>query len=224
MKTSIPKVLKDVMMLRSTLQQYHPLIIEGHTRDARDASVVAKHIVGNLRRQWERRNVTKPVVLVTQGDPITERGISAVTRHVADELGVKRCLVCLDDHIDPEHSADADRRDVAYETRYSLLTSLLEERDVDRLTRAVEQRILAMNEKRQAMGKDPLADWYQKYAMLQEVTKYGMKIAAGGSLTLAHTTDDVHEFSVTSFYSVGVDLGFVTNDEIVPYSECRAQL
>ena len=39
---------------------------------------------------------------------MTERGISAITRIVASELGVKRCLICLDEEIDAEHSVLAD--------------------------------------------------------------------------------------------------------------------
>ena len=69
--------------------------------------------------------MTKPVILITQGDPLTERGISAITRHVADGLKTKRVLVCLDEDIDPEHSILADRHDVSYELKYSQLVNII---------------------------------------------------------------------------------------------------
>jgi hypothetical protein len=104
------------MMLRGTLQQYHPLVIEGHghTRDTRCASTVANRIVNSLQERWEEQNMTQPIILVSQGDPLQESGISAITRNVAKGLGVKRCLVCFDDYIDPGHSVNADRHSVIY--------------------------------------------------------------------------------------------------------------
>ena len=40
-----------------------------------------------------------------------------MTRCVANNLGIKRCLVCLDEDIDPEHTILADRHDVIYELK-----------------------------------------------------------------------------------------------------------
>ena len=124
--TAAVVVLKDLLMLRGTLQQYHPLVIEGHTRDTRDPSLVADRIVHNLQQRWEQHNMTKPILLLSQGDPLTERGISAITRHVATSLGLQRCLVCLDAEIDPHHSTLADRQDVLYEMKYSQLLEVLQ--------------------------------------------------------------------------------------------------
>jgi len=101
-------VLRSVLSIQTALSPFHPLLIEGHTRDVRDPQIVANRIVTNLRRSWKERDIVKPPILITQGDPLTERGISAITRIVASELGVKRCLICLDEEIDAEHSVLAD--------------------------------------------------------------------------------------------------------------------
>jgi len=211
------------MMLRGTLQQYHPLVIEGHghTRDTRCASTVANRIVNSLQQRWEEQNVTKPIILVSQGDPLQESGISAITRNVAKGLGVKRCLVCFDDYIDPGHSVNADRHSVIYEMKYSQLLDVLKEHDehlFHRLEQAVNREISNKNDRRKQVGKEPLASYYKNYALLQEVTKSAMKIVAG-DLTLAHTIEEITEFSVTSFYSDGIDFGLVHEENVVPYVE-----
>ena len=74
-----------------SLAQYHPLIIEGMGGyDPRDPEPIARQIVSRLRDRWQAQPLAKPVILVTQGDPLEARGISAITRHVADELDVPR--------------------------------------------------------------------------------------------------------------------------------------
>ena len=171
-------ILRSVLSIQSTLSTFHPLLIEGHSRDTRDPAIVATQIVSNLRRSWTERNVTKPPILITQGDPLTERGISAITRLVASELGVKRCLICLDEDIDADHSRLADRHDVVYELKYSQLVDILNSETVEennennemtskKLTDAIENKIVMKNDKRKILGKDDLADWFQKYALLQ---------------------------------------------------------
>lgn len=233
-------ILRSVLSIHSALSPFHPLLIEGHTRDARDPVVVASRIVANVRRSWDERNVTKPPILITQGDPLTERGISAVTRIVASELGVGRCLICLDVDIDPEHSKLADRHDVLYELRYSQLLDILNgvtsggvdehEREEtyhrdqnklmgEKLTEAVDKKIAMKNGKRSTLGKDNLADWYRQYALLQEVTKAAFK-RISGEVTVAHTTGEIAEFSVTSFYEVGLELGLIhEKTDMVYYSD-----
>mmetsp|Transcript_17851 Transcript_17851/g.42959 ORF Transcript_17851/g.42959 Transcript_17851/m.42959 type:complete len:241 (+) Transcript_17851:59-781(+) len=233
-------ILRTIVSIHSALSPFHPLLIEGHTRDVRDPAVVASRIVANVRRSWDERNVTKPPILITQGDPITERGISAVTRIVASELGVRRCLICLDEDIDPEHSKLADRHDVVYELKYSQLLDVLNgatfgdsdehEQDEtyhrdqdkmagDKLTDAIENKIAMKNRKRSTLGKDNLADWYQQYALLQEVTKAAFK-RISGEVTVAHATGDIAEFSVTSFYEVGLELGLIDEkNDMVHYSD-----
>ncbi|KAK1738308.1 hypothetical protein QTG54_010977 [Skeletonema marinoi] len=219
------KILRSVLSIQSTLFKYHPLLIEGHSSDTRDPSTVANQITNNLKRSWNKRNITKPIILITQGDPLTERGISAITRIVANNLGIKRCLVCLDGHIDPEHAILADRHDVLYELTYSQLVQILNDTSFDgspssneeTLEEAVDNTIERKNARRAALGQDPLADWYKKYALLQEVTKSAFK-QISGEVTVAHATDEIMEFSVTSFYEVGLELGFIDAQDMVNYS------
>jgi hypothetical protein len=184
-------VLRTAISIQTALSPFHPVLVEGHSRDVRDPHTVANRIVSNLRRHWERRRrdedvgvpvattatTIKPPLLIIQGDPRTERGISAITRIVAGELGIERCLVCLDEDIDPGHSALADREGVGYELRYSRLVEILEgdaggarlfgESAGARLTRAIDDEIAAKNVRRNALGMDDLADWYRRYALLQ---------------------------------------------------------
>ena len=92
------------------LAQYHPLIIEGMGGyDPRDPEPVAMQIVSQLRDRWRAQPLEKPVILVTQGDPIEERGISAITRHVAEELDIHRAMAFLDPHIADYHKPNADQ-------------------------------------------------------------------------------------------------------------------
>jgi hypothetical protein len=191
-------VLRTALSIQTALSPFHPVLVEGHSRDVRDPHTVANRIVSNLRRHWGGRSrrddegegednvgnvlvAIKPPLLIIQGDPLTERGISAITRIVADELGIARCLVCLDEYIDPDHSALADRGGgVVYEMRYSRLLEILEgvdqsgrrllfgeESAAARLTRAIDDEIAAKNARRNALGMGDLAGWYRRYALLQ---------------------------------------------------------
>ena len=109
------------------LAQYHPLIIEGMGGyDPRDAVPVGMQIVSHLRDRWRAQSPAKPVILVTQGDPIEERGISAITRHIAEELGIHRAMAFLDPDIADYHKPNADHHGVILEIPYSLLTKVLE--------------------------------------------------------------------------------------------------
>ena len=110
-----------------SLAQYHPLIIEGMGGyDPRDPEPIARQITSQLRERWQAQPPSKPVLLLTQGDPIEERGISAITRHVADELSVPRAMVFLDPDIADYHKPNADHHGVILEIPYSALTILLE--------------------------------------------------------------------------------------------------
>ena len=96
-----------------SLAHYHPLIIEGMGGyDPRDPEPIAALIVSQLRARWQVQPPTKPVVLVTQGDPIEERGISAITRGVAAELNLPRAMVFLDPAIADYHKPNADHHGV----------------------------------------------------------------------------------------------------------------
>ena len=193
-----------------SLAQYHPLIIEGMGGyDPRDPVPVAMQIVAQVHDRWHTLPPAKPVILVTQGDPIEERGISAITRAVAEELAIPRALVTLPASIDPEHAPNAPREGVILEVGYDALAATL---DLAALESAVDAALAAKNRARER----PLAPYYRDYALLQEVTKGAIRTMCG-SLTLAHTDSEIPGDSVTSFYEVGLELGLYARGDVVPY-------
>lgn len=208
------------------LSEYHPLVIEGMgSYDARAPGTVAATVSRLLRQRWEASPPGKPVILVTQGDPLAARGISAITRAVASELSLPRALVCLDDSIDPSHSRDADRDGVILELRYSMLAGVLEPpgaapASLAALTRAVDSSLAAKNAAREAEGKPRLKEYYRDYALLQEVTKAALRAACGG-VTVAHTAEEISPFSVTSFYEAGLAVGAVFESDMVRFTSER---
>jgi len=202
------------------LQRHHPLVIEGMSGyDRREPSAVAAVIARQLAARWSVNPPTKPVLLVTQGDPYEERGISAITRIVADELGVLRALIVLDADIADYHSPNADRYKTVCEISYSTLTTVLQ-RDMPGTLTTIEERVdtclMEKNARRTGEGKPALQDYYRDFALLQEVTKIACKQVCG-SLTVAHTSREISEFSVTSFYRVGLDSGLIQESEIVSF-------
>jgi len=205
-----------------SLAHYHPLIIEGMGGyDPRDPEPVAQQIASRLRARWQAQPPTKPIILVTQGDPIEKRGISAITRHVADELSVPRAMVFLDPAIADYHKPNADHHGVILEIPYSLLTSLLEGEQpgcIVALERAIDAALDAKNEQRKREGKGPMQSYYRDFARLQEVTKAACN-RIGGEITVAHTSAEISPHSVTSFYEVGVALGLIDAERIMPYRE-----
>ena len=193
--------------------------------DPRDPLVVAENIYSDLQSHWKQRGtdlITKPKLVMIQGDPLQERGISAITPHVSNLLGVSRGLVCLDEDIADYHSPNADRTNVTIEFRYSDLVQILElERPgiVTRLEEQIDEYLKDKNSKRQAMNKPPLKDYFRPFALLQEVTKAACRQVCG-ELTVAHTQSHISEFSVTSFYKAGLDLGLVDESaDMVYYSQ-----
>ncbi|MGD1989263.1 MAG: shikimate kinase, partial [Pseudomonadales bacterium] len=73
------------------LAGYHPLIIEGPgAADTRVPATVAEALTARLRARWAKAPPRKPILLLTQGDPMAERGIAAITRAVANALSVPR--------------------------------------------------------------------------------------------------------------------------------------
>ena len=202
------------------LAHYHPLIIEGMGGyDPRDPEPIARQIAYQLRERWQAQPPTQPVILLTQGDPIEERGISAITRHVADELGVPRAMVFLDPDIADYHKPDADHHGVILEIPYSVLTSLLERERagvMSTLEQAVDAALAEKDQQRETEGKAPLQSYYRDFALLQEVTKAACNVICG-DLTVAHTSAEISAFSVTSFYAVGLSLGLINADHIMPY-------
>ena len=202
------------------LAQYHPLIIEGMGGyDPRDPEPIARQIASQLRERWQAQPPTQPVILLTQGDPIEERGISAITRQVADELGVPRAMVFLDPDIADYHKPNADHHGVILEIPYSVLTSLLERERagvMSTLEQAVDAALAEKDRQRESEGKAPLQSYYRDFALLQEVTKATCNVICG-DLTIAHTSAEISTFSVTSFYAVGLAMGLIDAGQIVPF-------
>jgi len=204
--------------LRSLLGAYHPVVIEGMGNyDPRDPAFVASGISEMLRSHWDQKPPHKPRLVVTQGDPLEARGISAITPRVAAEFGLSRGLVCLDAEIADYHSPNADRDNVILEVRYSQLAAVLNESQpgiMKRLEDAIDRDIALKNRKRKALGKTPLKDYFRDFGLLQEVTKAAWSHLCGG-ITVIHTSSQINEFSVTSFYTVGLELGLVSQDDMV---------
>ena len=202
------------------LAQYHPLIIEGMGGyDPRDPEPIARQITFQLRERWQAQPPTKPVMLLTQGDPIEERGISAITRHLADKLGVPRAMVFLDPDIADYHKPNADHQGVILEISYSALVSLLEGEHagvISTLEQAIDAALAEKDQQRETEGKAPLQSYYRDFAMLQEVTKAACNVICG-DLTVAHTSAEISPFSVTSFYELGLALGLIDAAQIVPF-------
>ena len=201
-----------------SLAQYHPLIIEGMGGyDPRDPEPIARQIVSKLRDRWQAQPLAKPVILVTQGDPLEERGISAITRNVADELDIARAMVFLDADIANYHKPNADHYRVMLEVRYSALTRVLDNegpRGMSALEQAIDSALAEKNQQRERQGKGALQSYYRDFALLQEVTKAACNMICG-DLTVAHTSADISPFSVTSFYQVGVALDLISAAQIM---------
>ncbi len=202
------------------LAQYHPLIIEGMGGyDPRGPEPVAMQIVSQLRDRWREQPPAKPVMLVTQGDPIEERGISAITRYVADELGIPRAMAFLDPAVADYHKPNADHHGVILEIPYSVLLRFLEGEQpgsVVALEQAIDAALDAKNEQREREGKGPMQSCYRDFARLQEITKAACNRICG-EITVAHTSAEISPYSVTSFYEVGVALGLVDAEQLMPY-------
>ncbi|MDC3402193.1 shikimate kinase [Alphaproteobacteria bacterium] len=202
------------------LECFHPLVIEGMGGyDPRDPAFVASQIIRQLANRWSTQPPSKPLLLITQGDPYEERGISAITRLVADELDISRVLIFLDPSIADYHAPNADRYKVIFEIPYSKMADTIQT-NIPGVFQTIEEKIdtyLAnKNAKRVDQGKPSLRDYYRDFALLQEVTKVACKQICDG-ITVAHTSREISEFSVSSFYEVGLDLGLINESEIVSY-------
>ena len=71
------------------------------------------------------------------------------------------------------------------------------------------------NQEQESEGKAPLQSYYRDFALLQEATKGACTVICG-DLTVAHTSADSSASSVTSFYQVGLSLGLINADQIMP--------
>ena len=200
------------------LSTYHPIIIEGMGGyDSREPEAVTEWVVSGLNQHWHAHPTGKPKLLIIQGDPLEPRGISAITARVAKRLGINRGLVCLDEAIADYHARDADRDNVIIECRYSQLAAALDAHNAGALSRIetqIDRHLNDKNAQRHALGKPPLKDYFSDFARLQEVTKAACQ-AICGEITVAHTANEIHPFSVTSFYTVTRDLGLIDASDSV---------
>ena len=202
------------------LSLYHPLIIEGMGGyDPRDPSPVAAVIAKQLQARWLIEPAPKPILLITQGDPYEPNGISAITRIVADQLNISRALIFLDAGIADYHAPSADRYKVIFEISYSQMVSALQKEQlsiIKNIETAVDDLLAEKNARRLNNERPALPAYYRIFALLQEVTKVSCKQICGG-ITIAHTSSEIADFSVSSFYRVGLDLGLIDPKEMVPY-------
>jgi len=224
----------------SALSKYHPVVIEGMGGyDPRNPITVARQITSRLLSHWEEQQQqqqhassnneddSKPKIVIIQGDPLEERGISAITPLVAKQLGIKRGLVLLDAHIADYHPPNADYDNVMLQLNYTEMAAILQQQQsandsdgsnlLTKLEQRVDQMLVEKNKKRHALQKPPLQDYFRNFCLLQEVTKAACRHLCGGDITIAHTAREISEFSVTSFYTAGLDLGLVSSDDFVTY-------
>ena len=208
------------MMAMEAFRQYHPLFVEGPGGyDARDPVFVADMVAASVRAHWERYPPIKPPLLIIQGDPLEPKGISAITPVVAKILQLERGLIVLDEDLADYHSLNADRDNVILETRYSEAVTLLEKYRPGlhaQIEEAVDTLLKEKNQRRSLLGKPRLADYYRIFALLQEVSKAAFA-ATCGELTLAHTSRENSEFSVTSFAQVGLHLYLIRDADVAPF-------
>jgi hypothetical protein len=85
---------------------------------------------------------------------------------------------------------------------------------VNQIEKLIGKRINEKNAKRREQQRAALADYYRDFALLQEVAKATCK-AVCGEITLLHTSKEISEFSVTSFYEVGLDVGTIKPADLV---------
>ena len=212
-------MLSSVRMI-DTLSLYHPLIIEGMGGyDPRASSPVAAVIAKQLQARWLIEPTPKPILLITQGDPYEANGISAITRIVADQLSISRAMIFLDPEIADYHAPNADRYKVIFEISYSQMVSALQKQQpsiIANIEEAVDDLLMEKNARRLKNNRPALPEYYRIFALLQEVTKVSCKQICGG-ITIAHTSSEISDFSVSSFYRVGLDLGLIDPREMVPY-------
>ena len=208
--------------MMNKFERFHPLFVEGMSGyDPRDPKPVAVEVVRVLREHWDARPPSKPVALIIQGDPLTERGISAITPRVAKALGVQRGLIVLDEEIADYHSPNADRENVVLEVLFSEVMTLLENYSPSTLIQvetAIAALVRAKNFDRAVLGKPPLAEYFPTFARLQEVSKIALYTLCG-EMTLVHTSAELVPSSVSSFYTVGIALGLINPSDIVAFEE-----
>jgi hypothetical protein len=73
-----------------------------------------------------------------------------------------------------------------------------------------------LNGSRKELSKPPLQSYYRDFALLQEVTKAACRSLCG-EITIIHTSAVIPPFSVSSFFEVGLDLGFIHPDDMIAF-------
>ena len=208
------------------LNDYHPVLIEGMgAYDQRDPLEVAQQVCRQLGRHWVNQPPSKPLILLTQGDPLSAKGISAITPLIAEHFGIPRGLIYLDEHIADYHWRDADRSNMLLAIPYSVMAQHLERSQkgmVARIASLIDRHITEKNVTRSALEKPPLPDYFRDFSLLQEVTKAACSNQCG-EITIAHTADDIAEFSVTRFFTVGVELGLIDPADMVPFGAAETE-
>ena len=109
---------------------------------------------------------------------------------------------------------NADRYSTILELRYS---EILEYVNIQKVEFSVDESLRVKNAKKIKVEGKELAEYYRNFALLQEVTKAATKNICGGDITIAHTQgkEEISEFSVTSFYEVGLSLGLYSEVDFV---------
>lgn len=210
--------------LSTVMERFHVIFIEGMGGyDHRDPNRVAEQVVQQLRNHWIGNPPVMPLLVMTQGDPPRKKGISAITPLVAEHFGVSRGMVCLDEEFDSSHSRNADRENVMLEFKYSQILELLNHFQLGlhlQIEKAIDEELEKKNLRRAYLGKKPTHDYFRTFALLQEVTKAACKLACNG-ISVIHTSSRIHEFSVSSFYRVGLQIGTVSPQDMVSYVDLR---
>ena len=200
---TVRRTMTRLPELMERLRTHHPLVIEGMSGyDPRAPEPIANHIVDRLNAHWHAKPHRKPVALITQGDPIEERGISAITRLVSDALSVPRFMIYLDPHIADYHLNDADQYRVELALPYSALLDHLATiypNSEALLTERINKLIDVKNRARKKLGKPPLQSYYRDFALLQEVTKAACRSLCD-NVTIIQTSAEIPPFSVSSFF------------------------
>jgi len=217
---TVRRTMTPLPELMERLRTHHPLVIEGMSGyDPRAPEPIANHIVDRLNAHWHAKPHRKPVALITQGDPIEERGISVITRLVSDALSVPRFMIHLDPHIADYHLNDADQYRVELTLPYSALLDHLATiypNSEALLTERINKLIDVKNRTRKELGKPPLQAYYRDFALLQEVTKAACRSLCG-EISIIHTSAVIPPFSVSSFFEVGLDLGLIHPGEMIAF-------
>eukprot|EP00310_Coccolithus_braarudii_P022201 CAMPEP_0183355972 /NCGR_PEP_ID=MMETSP0164_2-20130417/42533_1 /TAXON_ID=221442 /ORGANISM="Coccolithus pelagicus ssp braarudi, Strain PLY182g" /LENGTH=214 /DNA_ID=CAMNT_0025529239 /DNA_START=30 /DNA_END=674 /DNA_ORIENTATION=- len=206
--------------LKSELSKYHAVLVEGPgASDTREAADVAKHVCRQLRAHWDQDPPPGTKLVVSQGDSPGPRGVAGILRIVGQEFGCTRCLVCVDESIDPTHAPNADRAGVALELRYNQMCKILEEMGVlSQLERGVDDKIAKDNRALMAQQKPILGPHVRQFALLQEVTKVALGHVCTG-VTIAHSDSHLDQFKVSSFYEVGLTQHLIKSSSYVAYAE-----